>query len=53
MKPGDVMVMSKPLVARHGFLTANNQLNYAAMAFDLSNGPFVVEFLLAARTTPS
>jgi hypothetical protein len=29
MKPGDVMVMSKPLVARHEVLTANNQVNYA------------------------
>ncbi len=43
MKPGDVMVMSKPLVARHEVLTANNQVNYAAMPFDLTNGPFVVE----------
>jgi hypothetical protein len=43
MKPGDVLVMSKPLVARHEVLTANNQVNYAGMAFDLSKGPFVVE----------
>lgn len=43
MKPGDVLVMSKPLVARHEVLTANNQVNYAAMAFDLTNGPFVIE----------
>jgi hypothetical protein len=43
MKPGDVMVMSKPLVARHEVLTANNQVNYAGMPFDLSSGPFVVE----------
>ena len=43
MKPGDVMVMSKPLVARHEVLTANNQVNYAGMAFDLTAGPFVVE----------
>jgi hypothetical protein len=42
-KPGDVMVMSKPLVARHEVLTANNQVNYAAMAYDLSAGPFVVD----------
>lgn len=43
MKPGDVMVMSKPLVARHEVLTANNQVNYATMAFDLTGGPFVVD----------
>ncbi len=43
MKPGDVVVMSKPLVPRHEVLTANNQVNYAALAYDLSNGPLVVE----------
>ncbi|UPK29086.1 DUF1254 domain-containing protein [Bradyrhizobium sp. 195] len=43
MKPGDVMVMGKPLVARHEVLTANNQVNYAAMPFDLTAGPLVVE----------
>jgi hypothetical protein len=43
MKPGDVMVMSRPLVARHEVFTANNQVNYAGMAFDLSAGPFVVD----------
>lgn len=43
MKAGDVMVMSKPLVARHEVLTANTQVNYAGMPFDLTSGPFVVE----------
>ena len=43
MKPGDVMVMSKPLVARHEVLTANNQVNYTALPYDLSNGPWVVD----------
>jgi hypothetical protein len=43
MKPGDIVVMSKPLVARHEVLTANNQVNYASMAFDVSAGPLVVE----------
>jgi hypothetical protein len=28
MKPGDVLVMSKPLVARDEVLTANNHVNY-------------------------
>ena len=42
MKPGDVLVMSKPLVARHEVLTANNQVNYAGMAYDLTKGPYVV-----------
>jgi hypothetical protein len=43
MKPGDVMVMSKPLVARHEVLTANTQVNYAGMPYDLTSGPLVVE----------
>jgi hypothetical protein len=43
MKPGDVMVMSQPLVARHEVLTANNQVNYAGMPFDLTAGPLVVD----------
>jgi len=43
MKPNDVLVMSKPLVARHEVLTANNQVNYAGMAYDLTQGPLVVE----------
>jgi hypothetical protein len=42
MKPGDVMVMSKPLVARHEVLTANTQVNYAGMPYDLTSGPLVV-----------
>jgi hypothetical protein len=40
---GDVMVLSKPLVARHEVLTGNNQVNCAMMKYDLTNGPFVVE----------
>jgi hypothetical protein len=43
MKPNQVMVMSKPLVARHVVLTANNQVNYAGMAYDLTNGAVVLE----------
>jgi hypothetical protein len=43
MKPGDILVMSKPVVARHEALTGNNQVNYSGMAFDLTNGPFVVD----------
>lgn len=43
MRPGDVVVMSKPLVARHEVLTANNQVNYASVPFDLTLGPLVIE----------
>ena len=43
MNPGDVLVMSRPLVARHEVLTANNQVNYAGMPNDLTQGPWVLE----------
>lgn len=43
MNAGDVLVMSKPLAARHEVLTANNQVNYAAVHYDLTNGPWVLE----------
>jgi hypothetical protein len=43
MQAGDVLVMSKPLVARHEVLTANNQVNYAAIHYDLTRGPWVIE----------
>lgn len=43
MNPNQVMVMSKPLVARHRVLTANNQVNYSGMPYDLTNGPLVLE----------
>lgn len=49
MNPGDVMVMSRPLVARHEVLTANNQVNYSAMAFDLTRGPWVVDIPKSSR----
>jgi hypothetical protein len=42
MNPGDVIVMSRPLVARHEVLTANNQVNYAGMPYDLRQGPWVL-----------
>ena len=43
MRSGDVIVMSKPLIARHEVLTANNQVNYAGMPYDLTQGPWVLE----------
>ncbi len=43
MRPGDIVVMSRPLVARHELLTANNQVNYAMLAYDLTTGPLVIE----------
>src|SRR4051794_17963690 len=43
MKSNDVLVMSKPLAARHKVLTANNRINYIVIPFDLTNGALVIE----------
>ena len=43
MKPNDLFVMSKPLVSRHEVLTASNQVHYAGIPYDLSQGPMVIE----------
>jgi hypothetical protein len=39
----DVLYFSKPLEARHEFITANNNTPYVATALDLHQGPMVVE----------
>jgi hypothetical protein len=39
----EVLYFSKPLEARHEFLTANNNTPYVAMAVDLHHGPMVIE----------
>jgi len=43
MQPGDVVVMSKPLVARHEVLTASSRVNYACTSYDLTGNPLVIE----------
>jgi hypothetical protein len=39
----DVVYFSKPLEARHEFLTANNQTPYVVSVLDLHRGPVVLE----------
>lgn len=39
----DVVYVSKPLVSRHGFLTANNQVPYVAASLNTKDGPLVLE----------
>jgi hypothetical protein len=39
----DVVYFSKPMVSRHGFLTANNQTPYVVGSFNTKEGPLVVE----------
>ena len=39
----DVLYFSKPLEARHEFITANNNTPYVATVLDLHGGPLVIE----------
>ncbi|MGB3713032.1 MAG: DUF1254 domain-containing protein [Candidatus Promineifilaceae bacterium] len=39
----DVVYFSKPMVSRHGFLTANNQTPYVIASLNTKDGPLVVE----------
>jgi len=47
----DVVYFSKPMVARHGFLTANNQTPYVISSINTKNGPVVVDVPAASKTT--
>ena len=47
----DVMYMSHPMVSRHGFLTANNQVPYVIVLLDTTNGPAVLEVPPASPNT--
>jgi hypothetical protein len=40
---GDVIYLSKPMVSRHGFLTANDVTPYVIASLTTKNGPLVVE----------
>jgi hypothetical protein len=40
---GDVVFLSKPMVSRHGFLTANDVTPYVIASLTTENGPLVVE----------
>ena len=40
---GDVVYFSKPMVSRHGFLTANDVTPYVIASLTTTNGPLVVE----------
>jgi len=47
----DVVYFSKPMVSRHGFLTANNQTPYVISSINTKDGPIVVEAPPASTTT--
>ncbi len=48
---GDVVYFSKPMVSRHGFLTANNQTPYVISSINTKDGPMVVDVPAASETT--
>ncbi len=47
----DVVYFSKPMVSRHGFLTANNQVPYVISSINTKDGPMVVDVPPASGKT--
>jgi hypothetical protein len=39
----DIIYFSKPMVSRHGFLTANNQVPYVFVMLDTTSGPVILD----------
>ena len=50
-KDNDIIVFSKPMVSRHGFLTANNNVPYVAVCLNTKGGPMVLDVPAASETT--
>jgi hypothetical protein len=47
----DIIYFSKPMVSRHGFLTANNQVPYVIVLLDTTDGPVVLDVPPASPKT--
>ena len=47
----DILYMSQPMVSRHGFLTANNQVPYVIVLLNTTDGPVVFEVPPASPNT--
>jgi hypothetical protein len=47
----DIIYMSHPMVSRHGFLTANNQVPYVITSLNSTDGPVVLEVPPASEKT--
>ena len=47
----DIIYMSHPMVSRHGFLTANNQVPYVITSLNSTDGPVVLEVQPASEKT--
>ena len=50
-KENDIVYFSKPMVSRHGFLTANNNVPYVAVCLNTKGGPVVLDVPAASKTT--
>jgi hypothetical protein len=47
----DIIYFSKPMVSRHGFLTANNQVPYVIVLLNTTDGPVVLDVPPASPKT--
>ncbi len=50
-KENDIVYFSKPMVSRHGFLTANNNVPYVAVCLNTKGGPVVLDVPAASEKT--
>jgi hypothetical protein len=50
-KENDIVYFSKPMVSRHGFLTANNNVPYVAICLNTKGGPVVLDVPAATEKT--
>ena len=50
-KENDIVYFSKPMVSRHGFLTANNNVPYVAVCLNTKAGPVVLDVPATSKTT--
>jgi hypothetical protein len=50
-RENDIVYFSKPMVSRHGFLTANNNVPYVAVCLNTKGGPVVLDVPAASKTT--
>lgn len=47
----DIVYFSKPMVSRHGFLTANNNVPYVAVFLNTKAGPMILDVPAASEKT--
>jgi hypothetical protein len=50
-KENDIVYFSKPMVSRHGFLTANNNVPYVLVCLNTKAGPVVLDVPAASEKT--